>query len=181
MRHRMQKNSSFGVQRSHRGALLRNLVKSLMEHERIKTTLPRAKALKSVAEKAITMGKKKKLHAQRLLFQRHPCKKTVHKIMTVLSPRFRDRPGGYTRIIRLGPRAGDKAPLAYVEFVDYQPMVKKAAPQVKKPSAPPGEGAKPVYTKEQNRLRKKRDKKAFTKRKRRLSLKKSSRRQMRGK
>ena len=120
MRHRKKNVSSFGLKAGPKKALMRGLVYSLVEHERIKTTLPRAKALRPLAEKAVTMGKKGTLAARRLLLARYPNKKTAAKIMDSLSPRFKDRPGGYTRIIKLGNRKGDQAPKALIEFVDYQ-------------------------------------------------------------
>ena len=119
MRHRMRKNSSFGRHRGPRKALIRGLVNSLVEKERIKITVPKAKCIRPLIEKAVTMGKRGDVHSRRLLFARYPNKKTVDKIMTTLSPRFKDRQGGYTRIIKLGFRSGDQAPLAYLEFVDY--------------------------------------------------------------
>ena len=119
MRHNKQKRPSFGRQNGPRKALIRGLVYSLVEHERIKTTLSKAKYTRPLIEKAITMGKRGDVHSRRLLFSRYPNKKTVDKIMEVLSPRFHAYPGGYTRIIKLGFRAGDQAPLAYIEFVDY--------------------------------------------------------------
>ncbi len=119
MRHQKQKNSSFGRHRGPRKALIRGLVNSLVENERIKTTVPKAKCTRPLIEKAVTIGKKGDIHSRRLLLSRYPNKKTVDKILNVLSPRFKDRPGGYTRIIKLGFRSGDKAPLAYLEFVDY--------------------------------------------------------------
>ncbi len=123
MRHQKNKNSSFGRHRGPRKALVRGLVQSLVEKERIKTTLPKAKCVRPLVEKAVTMGKRDDIHSRRLLFSRYPNKKTVDKILSVLSPRFKDRPGGYTRIIKLGFRAGDKAPLAYIEFVDYNNQI----------------------------------------------------------
>lgn len=119
MRHQMQKNSSFGRHRGPRKALIRGLVNSLVEKERIKTTVPKAKCIRPLIERAITTGKQANIHARRLLLSRYPNKKTVDKIMNILSPRFKDRQGGYTRIIKLGFRSGDQAPLAYLEFVDY--------------------------------------------------------------
>ena len=119
MRHQKQKNSSFGRHRGPRKALIRGLVNSLVENERIKTTVPKAKCTRPLIEKAVTIGKRGDIHSRRLLLSRYPNKKTVDKILNVLSPRFKDRPGGYTRIIKLGFRSGDKAPLAYLEFVDY--------------------------------------------------------------
>ena len=124
MRHRMQKNSSFSRHRGPRKALLRNLVKAFVENERIKTTLPKAKILRPLAERAITIGKSGGLHARRLLMSHYPCKKTVNKIVSQLSPRFKDRMGGYTRIVKLGFREGDRAPIAYLELVDYKVSAK---------------------------------------------------------
>lgn len=124
MRHQMQKSSSFGRHRGPRKALIRGLVNSLVEQERIKTTLTKAKSVRPLIEKAITMGKKGDVHSRRLLLSRYPNKKTVDKIMKTLSPRFKDRQGGYTRIIKLGFRSGDQAPLAYLEFVDYKAQIK---------------------------------------------------------
>ena len=118
MRHRFQKNSSFSRHRGPRAALIRGLLRSLIEQERIKTTLPRARAIRPLVEKAITMGKKNNLNARRQLLRLYPWKVTIAKIMKDLAPRFKDRLGGYTRIIKLGFRAGDQAPLAYLEFVD---------------------------------------------------------------
>ena len=123
----MKKSSSFGRHRGPRKALIRGLVNSLVEQERIKTTLTKAKSVRPLIEKAITMGKKGDVHSRRLLLSRYPNKKTIDKIIKNLSPRFKDRQGGYTRIIKLGFRAGDQAPLAYLEFVDYKTQVKPIA------------------------------------------------------
>ncbi len=119
MRHNKQKSPSFGRHRGPRKALIRGLINSLVEQERIKTTVTKAKCVRPLIEKAITMGKTGDVHSRRLLFSRYPNKNTVDKIIKNLSPRFKDRPGGYTRIIKLGYRSGDQAPLAYLEFVDY--------------------------------------------------------------
>lgn len=102
-----------------RKALLRGLVVSLVEHGRIKTTLDRAKEVRRHVEKAITVGKKGDLATTRLLLSRYPNKDAVSSIVKDLSVRFKSRPGGYTRIIKLGVRPGDKAEMAYLEFVDY--------------------------------------------------------------
>ena len=120
MRHR-RNVKHFGRKPDARKALIRGLVNSLVEHERIKTTVPKAKELRRHVEKALTLGKKESLHAQRLLLARYPNKDTVSKIIKDLSPRFKERPGGYTRIIKIGARAGDAAEMAYIEFVDYDP------------------------------------------------------------
>lgn len=120
MRHRKIKTSTFGLKYGPRKALLRALVYSLVERERIKTTFARAKALRPLVEKAVTLGRKNSLHSRRVLLSKYPHKKTVSKIMDDLAQRFKDRPGGYTRIIKLGNRKGDQASKALVEFVDYQ-------------------------------------------------------------
>jgi large subunit ribosomal protein L17 len=124
MRHRARV-STFGRKTGPRKALLRGLVTSLVEHGRIKTPLAKAKELRRHVEKAVTTGKKQDLHARRLLLARYPNDATVSTIMSDLAPRFKDRPGGYTRILKLGMRPGDCAEMAFIEFVDYTP---KAAP-----------------------------------------------------
>ena len=120
MRHRKIKTSTFGLKYGPRKALLRGLVYSLVEKERIKTTFTRAKALRPLVEKAVTLGRKNSLHVRRVLLAKYPHKKTVSKIVEDLSQRFKDRPGGYTRIIKLGNRKGDQAKKALIEFVDFQ-------------------------------------------------------------
>jgi large subunit ribosomal protein L17 len=102
-----------------RKALLRGLVTSLVEHGRITTTVDRAKEVRRHVERAITLGKKGDLAATRLLMSRFPNKEAVATIMKDLSPRFKTRPGGYTRIIKIGRRPGDTAEMAFLEFVDY--------------------------------------------------------------
>lgn len=118
MRHRARV-STFGRKSGPRKALLRGLVTSLVEHGRIKTTLAKAKELRRHVERAVTLGKKQSLHSQRLLLARYPNEKTVSTIMKDLAPRFKDRNGGYTRILKLGARPGDNAEMAYIQFVDY--------------------------------------------------------------
>lgn len=103
-----------------RKALVRGLVDSLVEHERIQTTLAKAKELRRHVEKAITKGKDGTIHARRVLASDYPNLSTVEKIVADLSVRFKDRAGGYTRIIKAGKRAGDMAEMALIEFVDYQ-------------------------------------------------------------
>ncbi|MEZ0392703.1 MAG: 50S ribosomal protein L17 [Pseudobdellovibrionaceae bacterium] len=102
-----------------RKALLRGLIVSLVEHGRIKTTVDKAKELRRHVEKAITVGKKGDLATRRLLMSRVPNETTVNTIVTDLSKRFASRPGGYTRIIKIGRRPGDTAEMAFIEFVDY--------------------------------------------------------------
>jgi len=117
----------FGRKSGPRKALLRGLVNSLVEHGRIKTTLAKAKELRRHVEKAITMGKKQSLHARRILLSRYPNEKVVSMIMSDLAPRFQDREGGYTRILKLGQRPGDRAEMAMIQFVDFAPKAKTAA------------------------------------------------------
>lgn len=103
---------------SHRLAMLRNMSNSLIEHEVIKTTLPKAKELRKVVEPLITLGKKPSLANRRLVFNRLRDRGSVAKLFEVLGPRFANRPGGYLRILKFGFRVGDNAPMALVELLD---------------------------------------------------------------
>jgi len=103
---------------SHRLAMLRNMSNSLLQHEVIKTTLPKAKELRRVVEPLITLGKKDNLANRRLAFNRLRDRDMVTKLFTEIGPRFASRPGGYTRILKFGFRVGDNAPMALVELVD---------------------------------------------------------------
>lgn len=103
---------------SHRKALLRNMVTSLLEHEAIRTTDAKAKELRGVAEKMITLGKRGTLHARRQAAATIRSKDVTAKLFSELAGRYRDRPGGYTRIVKLGRRPGDAAPMAIIELVD---------------------------------------------------------------
>lgn len=122
MRHR---NSGRQLSRnsSHRNALMRNMANSLFEHELIKTTLPKAKELRRVAEPLITIAKIDGVANRRLAFNRLRNKAVVAKLFTDLGPRFAQRPGGYLRIMKCGYRSGDNAPMAYVELLDRQATV----------------------------------------------------------
>ena len=102
----------------HRQAMLRNMCVSLLTHEAIKTTLPKAKELRRVVEPLITLGKEPTLANKRLAFSRLRDRDNVVKLFDVLGPRFKARPGGYTRILKMGFRVGDTAPMAFVELVD---------------------------------------------------------------
>ncbi|MCL4533382.1 MAG: 50S ribosomal protein L17 [Deltaproteobacteria bacterium] len=102
---------------SHRAALLRNMASSLIEYERIETTLPKAKVLRSYVERLITLGKSDNVARRRLAFARLRSKKATTKLFKDLGPRFIDRPGGYVRIIKTGYRAGDASPLGIIEFI----------------------------------------------------------------
>ncbi|MGP1425228.1 MAG: 50S ribosomal protein L17 [Ottowia sp.] len=103
---------------AHRQAMLRNMMNSLIEHEAIKTTLPKAKELRKVIEPMITLAKKDSLANKRLAFNRLRDRDSVVKLFAVLGPRYQARPGGYTRILKMGFRVGDNAPMAFVELVD---------------------------------------------------------------
>lgn len=117
MRHR-KSGRQLNRNSSHRKAMFRNMAVSLIEHELIKTTLPKAKELRRVAEPLITLAKQDSVENRRLAFSRTRSDMAVGKLFTDLGPRYQDRPGGYTRILKCGHRAGDAAPMAYVELVD---------------------------------------------------------------
>lgn len=109
-----------GRNASHRKAMLRNMVTSLLEHERIVTTVPKAKEARRIAEKMITLGKRGDLHARRQAMSYIRSKAVVAKLFDDLSEQYADRQGGYTRIIRTGTRSGDAAPMAIIELVGYE-------------------------------------------------------------
>jgi large subunit ribosomal protein L17 len=117
MRHR-KSGRQLNRNSSHRKAMFRNMAVSLIEHEVIKTTVPKAKELKRVAEPLITLAKSDSVANRRLAFARTGDKAAVGKLFGELGPRYQDRPGGYTRILKCGFRAGDAAPMAYIELVD---------------------------------------------------------------
>jgi len=105
---------------SHRRAMFRNMIASLVEHEVIKTTLPKAKELRTFAEPLITLAKSDSVANRRLAFDRLRSRQAVGKLFNELGPRYDQRPGGYIRILKCGYRTGDNAPMAYVELVDRQ-------------------------------------------------------------
>ena len=117
MRHQ-KKTVKLGRTAEHRKALLANQVCSLIEHQRIKTTLAKAKATRPLAERMVTLGKKGSIHARRTAFAVLRQKDAVKKLFDEIAPRSADRHGGYTRIVRLGQRKSDSAPIAYLEWVD---------------------------------------------------------------
>ena len=117
MRHRLS-GRQLNRDSAHRKAMFRNMTVSLVEHELIKTTLPKAKELRSYAEPLITLAKKDSVANRRLAFDRTRDKSAVGKLFNELGPRYQERPGGYIRILKCGYRPGDKAPMAYVELVD---------------------------------------------------------------
>jgi large subunit ribosomal protein L17 len=120
MRHH-RSGKKLGRDASHRKALYSNLAGALIEHGRIKTTSAKAKAVKPFAEQMVTLGKRGDLHARRLALAELRSQDVVHQLFADVAPRFADRPGGYTRIVKLGPRLGDAAEMVYLEFVDYVP------------------------------------------------------------
>ena len=117
MRHRVA-GRKLGRTTAHRQALLRNLSRELLEKEKIKTTLSKAKELQPYAEKLVTLSKRETLHARRLVLRKIQDKKVVAKLFDALSARYAQRPGGYTRVIKLGPRPGDNAEMAIIELVE---------------------------------------------------------------
>jgi large subunit ribosomal protein L17 len=110
-----------GRDSSHRRALYSNLACSLIEHGRIRTTEAKAKAVKPYAEKMITLGRRGDLHARRQVLSELRSQEVVHQLFADVAPRMADRPGGYTRIVKLGPRPGDAADMVYLELVDFDP------------------------------------------------------------
>ncbi|MBI0028081.1 50S ribosomal protein L17 [Gilliamella sp. B14448G11] len=124
MRHR-KSGRQLNRNSSHRQAMFRNMTSSLVEHEIIKTTLPKAKELRRVVEPLITLAKSDSVANRRLAFARIRDKDTVKKLFSDLGPRFATRPGGYVRILKCGFRDGDNAPMAYIELVD-RPAVEEA-------------------------------------------------------
>ena len=120
MRHH-RAGKKLGRDSAHRKAMYANLAGSLIEHGRIKTTVAKAKAVKPFAEQMITLGKRGDLHARRLALAELRSQDVVHVLFAEVAPRFADRPGGYTRSVKLGPRQGDAAEMVFLEFVDYEP------------------------------------------------------------
>ncbi|MEY4463386.1 MAG: ribosomal protein [Pseudomonadota bacterium] len=117
MRHKI-KGRKLNVTSSHRQAMLANMAVALVTHEQIKTTLPKAKELRPYIEILVTKAKKANLTVRRSVLSKIKDKKAVEKLISILGTRYKDRPGGYTRIIKAGFRYGDLAPIAYIEFVD---------------------------------------------------------------
>jgi large subunit ribosomal protein L17 len=117
MRHK-KSGRKLGRNSSHRKAMFRNMATSLVRHETIKTTLPKAKELRRVVEPLITLAKVDGVANRRLAFDRLRDKEAVGKLFSDLGPRFKERPGGYVRILKMGPRPGDAAPMALVQLVD---------------------------------------------------------------
>jgi large subunit ribosomal protein L17 len=123
MRHH-RAGKKLGRDSAHRKALYANLAGSLIEHGRIKTTAAKAKAVKPFAEQMITLGKRGDLAARRQAIAELRSQDVVHQLFADVAPRFADRPGGYTRIVKLGPRSGDAAEMVYLELVDFDPTAR---------------------------------------------------------
>ncbi|HNP36591.1 MAG TPA: 50S ribosomal protein L17 [Woeseiaceae bacterium] len=121
MRHR-KSGRRLGRNSSHRKAMFRNMAASMLKHETIRTTLPKAKELRRVVEPLITLGKEDSVANRRLAFDRLRDKEVVGKLFKDLGPRFKARPGGYLRILKTGPRPGDNAPMAIVMLTDKAPV-----------------------------------------------------------
>ena len=130
----LKKGRTFGRKSSNRKALFQSLAISLIEHEGIKTTLPKAKFLKPQADKLITLGKKDTLHNTKILVSQLQDIKSATKVKKTLSKRYEKRAGGYTRIIKAGFRYGDNAPMAIIEFVDRDIEAKKVDKKKKDPA-----------------------------------------------
>jgi len=125
MRHH-RKGKKLGRTSAHRKALYSNLAGALIEHGRIKTTLAKAKAVRPIAEQMITLGRRGDLHARRQALAYLHSNDVVTMLFSEVAPRFTDRPGGYSRIVKLGPRFGDAAEMVYLELVDYVPPAPRA-------------------------------------------------------
>jgi large subunit ribosomal protein L17 len=124
-----------GRDSAHRKALYSNLAGALIEHGRIKTTVTKAKAVKPFAEQMITLGRRGDLHARRQATAFLRSRDVVHKLFTDVAPLFKDRPGGYTRIVKIGPRPGDAAEMAYLELVDEEYVAREREARTPEPTA----------------------------------------------
>ena len=131
MRHR-RSGSKLGRDASHRKALYSNLAGALIEHGRIRTTEAKAKSVKPIVEQMITLGRQGDIHARRQALAYLRSQDVVYKLFSDVAPRFADRPGGYTRIVKIGPRAGDAADMVYLELVGHVPQAR--APSRRRPA-----------------------------------------------
>jgi large subunit ribosomal protein L17 len=134
MRHN-RTNKKLGRTSAHRQALFRNQMASLIAHERIITTLAKAKAVRPLAERLVTQGKRNTIHARRLVGRYVSDRDLIKKLFDTIAPRFAQRPGGYLRIVRLGPRFGDGGERAVLEFVDYERPTKATESSAKSAEA----------------------------------------------
>ena len=135
MRHQ-RSGKKLGRDSAHRKALYSNLTGALIEHGRIQTTEAKAKAVKPFAEKMITLGKRGDLHARRQALAALRSNDVVHRLFADVAPRFAERPGGYTRIVRIGPRQGDAAEMVYLELVDYEPVATPLSTRARRTEEP---------------------------------------------
>ena len=134
MRHRMS-GRKLNRTSSHRKAMFSNMATALLTHEQIKTTLPKAKDLRRIADKLISLGKRGDLHARRQAFAQLRDDAAVSKLFSVLADRYKERPGGYTRVLKAGFRHGDAAPMAIIELVERDPDAKGAADRARTEAA----------------------------------------------
>ena len=169
MRHRVSKKR-LSRSTSHRIAMMRNMVTSLIEHERIETTIVKAKELRKLAERMITLGKEGSLSARRRAIAIVRSKGAVSKLFADLAARFKDRKGGYTRILKTGFRLGDAAPMALIEYVDYDPSKKLKMKQEEAATKEEAKKKKPAKSKEE--IKEKAEKKAIKKPERKTVAKK---------
>jgi large subunit ribosomal protein L17 len=138
-----------GRDSAHRKALYSNLAGALIEHGRIKTTVTKAKAVKPIAEQMITLGRRGDLHARRQATAFLRSRDVVHKLFAEVAPRFKDRPGGYSRIIRIGPRPGDAAEMVYLELVDDEYVESRREERTPAPTAIEAAAAEPAQAAEE--------------------------------
>ncbi len=144
MKHR-RSGRKLGRDASHRKALYANLTSALIEHGRIKTTAAKAKEVRPVAEQMITLGRRGGVPARRQALKYLRSQDVVHKLFSEVGPRFVDRPGGYSRIVRIGPRQGDAAEMVYLELVDFvPPEVTAPAPRPRREEAEPEPAEEPA-------------------------------------
>ena len=170
MRH-LKANKKLGMDSSHRKAVLRNMVTSLIEHERIKTTDTRAKELRRIADRMVTLGKRGDLHALRQTMEVIRVKSVATKLFEDIAPRYKDINGGYTRIIKIGHRHGDNAPLSIIEFT-VQKQEEKKEPK-KEPKKAPKKESKKEAKKEPKKEPKKEAKKEVKKEPKKSVVKKA--------
>ena len=140
MRH-ARTGKKLGRDSAHRKALYSNLAGALIEHGRIRTTVTKAKAVKPIAEQMITLGRRGDLHARRQATSFLRSRDVVHKLFAEVAPLFKDRPGGYTRIVKIGTRPGDSAEMAYLELVDEEYVAKEREARTPEPAAAEEEAA----------------------------------------
>jgi large subunit ribosomal protein L17 len=144
MRHQ-KRTRKLGRTSQHRDLMLANLVASLIIHKRVKTTLAKAKAARPLAEKMVTLGKGGTLHDRRLAIAKLGQRDVVGTLFKEIAPGFKDRAGGYTRIVKLGPRQSDSAPIAFLEWVDFV-LQDEAATSAAEPAEKPGQAPKKAKT-----------------------------------